>query len=190
MITLIHNEHGQVQFNNYKEFSNWCKVHGFKVSHMYKDGVGGWTRITKRKAKMVLPTTESEVTYETIKSDVLFQDDDRCCSVVSMATALQIPFEKAQAYLKRCGRKHRRGANMITIKDAYIKAGHILAKNYEYNDHSMTIAQACRKFNEGTHVLLVRGHILTIINGVPHDWTKTNSRHRVQTMYTTKVIRK
>jgi len=190
MITLTHKLYAPVQFNDYKEFSNWCKFRGYKVSHMYKDGVDGWTRVTKRQARaaQVAPETINEVTYETIKEDFNYRDDKACCSVVSMAVALQIPFAKAQSYLKSSGRVHGRGVHMAAIKDAYIKAKHCLVKNREYTAKSMTIAQACREFSEGTHILSINGHILTITNGVPQDWTKTNSRHRVTEIFNARKI--
>lgn len=197
-------------FDNYKAMAAFVKDFNVSPTAVYNTGRKPtdpryvkpfapyyFERLTKKAATAFnvapKPTSEvvnepTEVTYGTIQGERAYHMDSNCCSAVSMATAINIPFTKAQEYLANRGRKHRKGASLWTIKMAYKDAGKALKamhQNYilEPSNRLKTIAQTCRELNKGTFVLLVRGHILTIKNGVPQDWTKTTSRHRVQAVY-------
>lgn len=191
-----HNKFEYISFDNYKMMSAYAKIHKQSPTQIYNTGRKPtdpryvapkapmfYERITKKVAKNVKkPIVEAiqEVTYEDIKKESAYMKDSGCCSVISMATALNIPFTTAQTYLKRGGRKISKGASMSSIKIAYRLSGHELHsfKNY-INVKRPTISQVCRQFSKGTFVLSVRGHILTIKNGVPQDWTSSSSRHQV-----------
>lgn len=194
------------QFDDYKAMAAFVRDYDVSPTAVYNTGRKPtdpryvkpfgphyFERITK-KAVMAFdaspkPTSEvvnepTEVTYASIKEDRNYHLDNACCSVISMATAMNISFAEAQKYLANRGRKHGKGANMSMIRMAYKDAGKTLkAIHQDYmltkTPKLKTISQTCREFSKGTFVLLVRGHILTIKNGVPQDWTQTNSRHRV-----------
>ena len=194
MITLTHDTHGPVQFEDYQAFSRWCKLHKFKVSHMYKDGVDGWSRVTTRAARRRVAKaakTELNVSYTSIRAEDAYQNDCNACAVISFAVSLQEPFSKAQATFTRCGRKLGKGTPLHITEKAYKIRGYDLLNCREFRDAkwnkrmeighlpTFTISQVCKMFPTGTKVIAIRRHILTIVDGVPQDWTKTNSRHQV-----------
>lgn len=212
MITLKQlNNDGQAtvqQFADYKAMSAFVKQYGVSPTAVYNTGRKTtdpryvapiaphyFERLTKKRAATFAPkpTAEvvnepSEVTYATILESRDYHTDKACCSVVSMATALNIPFVEAQAFLAKRGRKTNKGASMTMIRMAYKDAGKLMRS--EHQDYMVkpssqlkTIAQTCREYSKGTWVLLVSGHILTIKNGQPQDWTKATSRHRVKAVW-------
>ncbi len=203
----IKNEFEYVSFENYKLMSAYAKIHKQSPTHIYNTGRKPtdprysaplapmfFERITKKTikaAKKPVAKAVNEVTYEDIKKESAFQTDRGCCSVISMATAMNIPFTNAQTYLQRSGRHVNKGASMTQIAIAYRLSGHELTTAEDYSlEKRPTISQVCRKFSKGTFVLLIRGHILTIKNGVPQDWTKPNSRHHVIKVFTVEQRRR
>lgn len=204
-----------LHFADYKEMSRFVKQYNVSPTAVYNTGRKPtdprysaplapyyFERLTKKHAaKFVKKPTQvaideaTEITYEAIKTSYAYLNDKGCCSVISMATACNIPFEQAQDLLKSVGRKHGKGVQMTQILNAYKKRKKVLQpvhENYKkigvQSKHLKTISQTCREFNKGTYVLSVRGHILTIKNGVPQDWTKPTSRHRVMAVYTVENI--
>ena len=200
-------------FADYKEMSRFVKQYNVSPTAVYNTGRKTtdprysaplapyyFERLTKKHAaKFVKKPTAAiideaqEIMYETIKTSEAFLKDNGCCSVVSMATACNIPFEQAQALMASVGRKHGKGVSVAQIKNAYKKFNKRLSNHFDFRSSLdvqtkdlKTISQICREYSKGTYVLLVRGHILTIKNGVPQDWTKVTSRHRVQAVYSVK----
>lgn len=202
MITLrMPNSTGEFlykEFDTYKDMSVFVKEHGVSPTKVYNSGRKPtdprycapfaplyFERVTKnRNAKTPLVVAVEEVTYETCKTSAAYQNDRGCCSVISMATALNISFEEAQTFLKRAGRKPNDGAYTSQIKMAYRLSKHKVSTVANYFGRTgPTISQLCREMPRGTFVVLIRNHVLTIKNGVPQDWTSPSSRHRVREVF-------
>ena len=190
-------------FENYKAMSAFAKIHKQSPTQIYNTGRKPtdprystplapmfFQRVTKKQANVKKPITKAvqEVMYSDVQSSDAYQHDARCCSVVSMATAINISFEAAQTIMKRAGRKHGCGAYPIQTKRGYALSGHHMDEvaDWTFKNKKPTIAQVCREFHTGTYVLAISGHILTIKNGIPQDWTKPTSRHRVKTVFVIK----
>ena len=200
-----------LRFADYKEMSRFVKQYNVSPTAVYNTGRKPtdprycaplapyyFERLTKKHAAKFVkkPTAAAideatEITYESIRTSSAYLNDKGCCSVISMATACNMPFEQAQDLLKSVGRQHGKGVQMPQIQHAYMKYNKVLKcvhENYKsigaQSRHLETLSQTCRRFNKGTYVVFVRGHVLTIKNGVPQDWTKSTSRHRVRAVYT------
>jgi len=207
MITLrMPNSTGEFlykEFDTYKVMSDFCKDSDVSPTKVYNSGRKPtdprycapiaplyFERVTKKQALVKKPIVQAveEVMYSDVRMSEAYQHDARCCSVVSMATAINISFAAAQTVMKRAGRKHGAGAYPVQTKTGYALTGHKMEEvaDWTFRDKKPTISQICREYNVGTYVLAIRGHILTIKNGIPQDWTKPTSRHRVKTVFVIK----
>ena len=72
----------------------------------------------------------------------------------------------------------------VKIVDDANKLG--IDMQYEIVPKLLTISQFCRKYNKGRYLVIVRGHALAVVDGVPQDWTSTNSRHHIGTFFEVK----
>jgi len=119
------------------------------------------------------------------------------CSVKAVALACNVRYEDAHRALARQGRKNRRGSSTSAILRAIKSLGftaHWIPDQHFINQYpkSHQILKGCtthhpERFNKvwadgETYVMFTSCHVLTIVDGVNHDWTKGRAK-RSQGIY-------
>ena len=194
-----------LSFKTYGEMSAYCKRIEISPTKLYNTGrklsdprhvayveSDGMmlVRVAKKnwhadcRAQGADATEETGVTYESIQNSGAANNDRGCCSVIACAIAANVSFDKAQKAMARAGRKLNHGVSVMQIK----RGMEFLGKNMKLDIPSIekvqgkTINQATRLLGEGTFMVIVRGHVACVKNGVCEDWT-AGRRHKVQTVY-------
>lgn len=98
------------------------------------------------------------------------------CSVLALAVVADVSFGKAHAALKRAGRKDRRRTPMPILFTACKELG--VDVGVEEATTGVTVSKICKRLDKGTYLIMTRGHIAAMVDGVVHDWTQ-GRRHRV-----------
>jgi hypothetical protein len=110
------------------------------------------------------------------------------CAVRTVAIAAQIDYKRAHALLASLGRKSRKGT-MLTITRAAFEALGCKLVEEQFAQRKRTTGQGRwypvglglrsrsvktlpKELPQGTYVVLVRGHILCIVDGTVHDWSE------------------
>lgn len=136
------------------------------------------TRIAKT------PTTDL---YRSMNSKSAAFGETNDCSVIAVATVTGCGYREAHDELCRLGRKQRRGVSAQTIIDATLAmgCGAVFVDPREFIDQypgahknlkSVTTHHMDR-FNEvwrdgNTYLVFTTHHVLAVIDGVNHDWTR------------------
>jgi hypothetical protein len=106
-----------------------------------------------------------------------YYSDTNFCGVVAIAAAGQVAFGKARAIAKRLGRKHRKGTNIMIIKEALAELGCDIE---EIPIIGKTLGTACRNApKNGVFLIWTTRHITCVDSGQIIDWATTTRRHRV-----------
>jgi hypothetical protein len=113
-------------------------------------------------------------TYKTCLKISNSKNEDNDCGVTAIAIATGIGYNKAHKVLSSVGRKPRRGISFKMLQDAIETVTGkmptleiILKPNGSYYT-GVTIGKALPK---GKYVLLFRGHVAALVDGVIEDWT-------------------
>lgn len=128
-----------------------------------------------------------------------YYKDTGFCAVIAIATACKISFGKARAMCKKLGRPDRKGtplpiigevirrrgyrAKPLTTFDLNTKGGwtwYTDRSDWEYVGHHLKTMP--NKLPKGTYMILVRNHILTMVDGKINDWSEGRSL-RVQRVW-------
>ena len=102
------------------------------------------------------------------------------CTVVAIATAFNWSAGKAHRLLKKHGRPHGRGPKWPNFRKAVEEACTKTGRSVEFTSDfdGMTINRFCKERKSGTYILAVKGHTLTVIDGVMQDWTADTAGRR------------
>jgi hypothetical protein len=122
------------------------------------------------------------------------------CTVIALSTACHIPYAQAHNICKnKYNRPNKKG--MMTLEyhkllDDYCELVHnrdcigYVVKGSNRRQHKdeewrllglpLTVNQFCKKLKTGRYLVSVDCHALAIIDGVPQDYLKVNSRVRIQ----------
>lgn len=117
------------------------------------------------------------------------------CSVRALASALRIPYTGAHQLASNVGREHRTGMRTFQIEDVLSsqligldkKTAYSFLEKVGWNRRACpTINQVMKmdKFKTGVHMLLTRGHVLTIKDGIIFGNSCEGARCRVSGYYT------
>jgi hypothetical protein len=110
------------------------------------------------------------------------------CAVRTVAVAAQIDYKRAHAMFAAVGRKPRK-ATMLTMTRAVFEALGCQLVEEQFAERKRTMGQGRwypvglglrsrsvktlpKELPRGTYVVLVRRHILCIVDGVVHDWSE------------------
>lgn len=112
-----------------------------------------------------------------ISSSDLHQGERSDCSVLAWAKAFNCTYEQAHKYLKRHGRKNRRGSTLDILEDCFngvkkrpIKKGPYTRKN------RITVNQFLKRHPKGNYYVVVRKHAFAIVDGIIQDWKEGKRR--------------
>lgn len=124
--------------------------------------------------------------------------DANNCAVVAVCIATNEPYDKVHAMFAAKGRKNRRGVNTAIIEEVMNELGYDLVVQPRKKFIDLYPAPHCNvlrsvtthhpaRFNKvwadgKTYLFSVTGHILAVVNGVNHDWTKGKAK-RVRLVY-------
>lgn len=120
------------------------------------------------------------------------------CAVKAVALAANVPYAMAHSTLELMGRKRRCGTYTFDTRRAMKALGYDMVVVdpstfiKQYPKPHCDVLKGCTTHhmdrfhkvwaNGKTYMIVVPGHILTVINGVNHDWTQGKAK-RVQTIY-------
>ena len=95
------------------------------------------------------------------------------CTVVALAIALGMSYPNAHSLLEWWGRAPRRGIKAISIlHEMWTKGHHIEGKYLRQVPVTLdvsTVGRFASYYNNGTFILLVRGHMVCLKNGILYD---------------------
>lgn len=106
--------------------------------------------------------------------------DTNFCTVVAIATAFNWSAGKAHRHMAKHGRPHRRGPAWRDFREAVEAAAEKAGREVQFTSDfdGMTINRFCKERNTGTYIIAVKGHTLTVIDGVMQDWTADTAGRR------------
>ena len=138
---------------------------------------------------------EYELRLKEIKEKSI--NDRNYCTVMASSIAFNTSFEYMQDLYFDLGRRRFRGCyfsdiieglakkfkcNLTTYKRGY--KSYFNEKNY--NDHlnipRLTPNNANEYLTKGNYILSIRGHVLSLKNGIIEDWSR-GKKHQVRTIY-------
>lgn len=117
-----------------------------------------------------MPTQNYEHVRYIMRNDY---NEHNFCTVVAIATAFNWSAGKAHRHLTKHGRPHRRGPAWSDFRKAVEAAAEKAGRevNFTSDFDGMTINRFCKERQTGTYIIAVKGHTLTVIDGVMQDWT-------------------
>jgi len=100
--------------------------------------------------------------------------ENGCCTVVALACTMDWSFGKAHRYMRKFGRRDRRGMSTVDI----VLALGQLDKKFSSDCNGMTINRFVKSRPKGSYYVLVRGHALAVVDGTVQDWTGDTAQRR------------
>ena len=117
-------------------------------------------------------------------------NERRDCSVKAIAIACRLTYKSAHITLQQLGRKNGKGASTPLILSAARVAGFEVTPVTRLRQKSgskFTPKTIGGKLKRGYYLAFVNGHVISVVNGVVHDWT-AGRNHHINEVY--KVTRK
>lgn len=92
------------------------------------------------------------------------------CAVIALAIVLDTTYAKCHAFLKKNGRRNKRGTP-YSVSEKAIKSmiRYRYVKGPYSNSNKKSLKKFCQDHPEGRFLVGVRGHALAVIDGVIHD---------------------
>jgi len=113
-------------------------------------------------------------TFEQCKEQVSRYRENGCCTVIALANTMDWSFGKAHRYMRKFGRRDRKG---MSTADIVIALGR-LEKTFSSDCNGMTINRFVKSHPKGSYYVLVRGHALAVVDGTVQDWTGDTAQRR------------
>lgn len=104
------------------------------------------------------------------------RNEARDCTVRALAAVKDMQYDQAHAALAAAGREPRRGMSLEQLKPAYAAQG---GGCYINRSDRPTLASFLRDQPAGKYIVLVRGHVFALVDGVQIDMEKNGARKRV-----------
>ena len=120
--------------------------------------------------------------YEKAKVYAAQKNETNDCTVKAVSIACDVPYHVAHKALALQGRVNRRGAMEYQIHKAIQSLGFDIRIVLTTAASCATIARDA-KVQKGFFIAYVPRHILAIVDGKIEDWTATNCRRRIQSVY-------
>jgi|SRR5690554_418870 len=101
------------------------------------------------------------------------------CSVTAWANTFDCSYEKAHSWLKRHGRRDKKGVPVEYVRNALkaCRLAKVVFGPYS-RDNKISLKKFCEKHPVGRYYVIVRGHAFCVKDGVVHDWY-SGPRHMV-----------
>lgn len=120
--------------------------------------------------------------------------DTKDCTVRALRVAFAVPYDEAREVLERNGRVRGRGATGHIVREALAQMGGerhaevptVLRWNSGL-EREMTLAQFTKRYGFGRYVVECRRHLITVIDGVVHDWPRSGTGPRSRVRYAWRV---
>lgn len=117
-----------------------------------------------------------DYTYDELKRiGQLYYNDTNFCSVIAISVACRVAYGQAKKRLAAVGRQHRKGVRESQIHVVVEQLGCKLERIGGY-DGTQVRTIASKLPSIGTFMILVRGHVLTLKDGVIQDWSGDTAR--------------
>lgn len=124
-------------------------------------------------------------------------EEEQDCTVRALANSGDMEYIDAHQVLKEHGRKNRTGTYFHTYHTAYLSCGFELCASYgttqsaRYTQYKTGIKQSkgivlsklLETIPEGSYIVLVTGHALSVIDGEVVDTVYTSTNKRVVALY-------
>jgi hypothetical protein len=146
----------------------------------FRDYISGWTKITHQNGLALTVTiyvgTNLFYTYiaaekkevKHIIEPIDCKSEKNDCTVRTTKNAFGITYDEAYQKLKEFGRKKNHGC--VYSSFIHTLGGEFAGKKiFRLSISRMTIKTFCSKYNKGTFILGIRGHVLTVIDGIIYD---------------------
>ena len=119
----------------------------------------------------------SEYDKVCLKSKELNEQKD--CSVISVAIACDIEYMEAHKVLARLGRKAGHGCNLRIMERAIKTLGFQFTRKAirQANDSKYTPLTIETALPKGRYICDCAGHVFAVVNGVVQDWSSDNRLH-------------
>ncbi len=113
------------------------------------------------------------------KSNEYRENND--CSVKAVAITCDVSYTVAHKALAKCGRGLRKGVSVFTIQKAVSLLGYDM-NVVEHTAKTISTVSRDRAVQDGYYMVLVRGHVASVVNGKVEDWTE-GRRHKIAWVY-------
>ncbi|WP_422475345.1 hypothetical protein [Endozoicomonas sp. ALB032] len=124
--------------------------------------------------------------YKQTHSHLSLQGDKNFCGPLALAAVFDADVDQVNSALIRSGSRVKgKGTNMWNVLSTMQKEGAVECIQDVYESGHKTITSATRALPTGRYLILVRNHVLALIDGEVQDWS-AGSKHRVEAIY--KVI--
>lgn len=128
----------------------------------------------KTSSSSVLVVDSKQTYYASMYKDYLN------CTVTAVMNAFGISYEEANTFMqKECGRKKNSAVVFERVfpntslgkkcKQLTFKGNKINNRNEFRVQNTITLGKFCQQYDKGTFIVLVRGHALTVKDGVVYD---------------------
>lgn len=132
-----------------------------------------------RHTKVSHPITRKK--YAFVASNMLKEREKNDCTVRALAHAAEVSYDEAHAYLASCGRRPGKG---FVVHSAYNNSTLGGYRTKQLPADGMTFKELLDyKMLPERCILLVRRHVLAVIDGVVYDSFKIGSSRRVFTVW-------
>lgn len=113
------------------------------------------------------------------REDIQKLDETNDCTVIAWANCFDSTYMKAHTYLKRFGRKHRRGMTKKQIEEAFsaLKSAKYVKGPYS-SSNRICVSKFIKKHPRGRYYVCVRGHAFCIKDGNIYDY-KAGPRRQI-----------
>tara|TARA_Y100000588_G_scaffold170332_2_gene184166 strand:- start:649 stop:1080 length:432 start_codon:yes stop_codon:yes gene_type:complete len=97
--------------------------------------------------------------------------DTNFCTVLALHCVTGVSMKDCNTYLGKFGRVFKKGMLINQIEEALSSTSKFFFKKGEYsNVNRITLKRFTEKHPEGRYYILVRGHALSVIDGVVYDY--------------------
>lgn len=118
------------------------------------------------------------VPYSSTLKQMSFQFRERSdCTVMAWSNCFDAEYSASHAWMKKHGRKDRKGMNNLHIRQALENVEKAKVKIGPYSrKNRITLKRFCEEHPVGRYYILVRGHALCVKDGVVYDHSEKPRR--------------
>lgn len=124
-----------------------------------------------------------ESNFETISKESQIKNEHNDCAVRAVAIACDYEYDDVHYLFNICGRKDRHTTPWpITRKVISLLRYQLLDATDNFTSRSIRSLEREMRLSCGRYIVRVRKHVLPIVNGKVHDWSKGRC-HRILAIY-------
>lgn len=141
--------------------------------------VDGIHHLLEKRSDALIRWKDADAGYEIGKSKNPKLRDRNCCTVITTALVMGIPFADAQELLRQVGRKKHKG---FVYANGAPKLG-LKVQDEEVLGKKQRLYKALEKFSKGRFVFRIARHVFAVIDGVVHDDQRPKHNALVTAVY-------